>query len=166
MWGRCWTSAGRSLGLGSCACYFSLAVLLEVAMSALFQCFSAFWHRPLRAMAPTCLSVVPQLQLQVFPLSWVQSGLLLSHWGTRYGLWLPKPAWPPAWEEWHCPASLWTSGTLMDGACLEASLSGLDFSFIFYLLFSSSGSSVLCLTWLFSVPNSQLDSEHFTRVPE
>jgi hypothetical protein len=35
---------GKSLGLGSYVCCFSLALLSEVAMFALFQCFSTFQH--------------------------------------------------------------------------------------------------------------------------
>ena len=70
---------------------------------------------------------------------------------------------PPGWEGWLCPASPWTFVTLMDRTCLGDSVYGLAFSFVFCILFYSSGSLVLCLTWLFSAPNSQLASEPFAR---
>lgn len=122
---------------------------------------------PLRGLAPHlpfCTSPVPNPALPSVSGSGWASPFSLGASGSGMGVWIPRPALSCGWEGWPWPASLWTFGILTGSTYLEDSTYGLVFSFVFYMLFYFPGSPVLCLAWLFSVPNSQLASEHFARV--
>lgn len=94
---------------------------------------------------PERISAGSQPQPQHYPLSWAQGGLLLCHFGAVAQVWVPGslgsvvlPGRDGAVQPF---LDLWKPA----GTRLEDLRYGLVYSFILYLLFSSSDSPVFCL---------------------